>query len=93
MAATTSRPPQLSIRQLGPGTISTSQTQTQPPTLPSPIRAPVLRLRGAAPREGSGRRISWAEDVIDNEGLGRKKSKGISTPSNGQMFIAVGDVD
>jgi len=22
------------------------------------------------------RRIKWAEDVIDNEGLGRKKSKG-----------------
>jgi len=67
------------------------QTQTQTPssTVPqittSPPRQPVLHLRGALRRgeevEGDGtsprsrRRIQWAEDVIDNEGLGRKKSK------------------
>ena len=34
----------------------------------------VLRLR-AEPSEQ--RRIQWAEDVIDNEGMGKKSSKGI----------------
>lgn len=41
-----------------------------------------MHLRGA-PRgdeqgdreESEGRRIQWAEDVIDNEGMGKKKSK------------------
>jgi len=43
----------------------------------------VLHLRGATREEeaeGSTRerpRIQWAEDVVDNEGLGRKKSKGM----------------
>lgn len=40
---------------------------------------PVLRLRGAPDR--NERRIQWAEDVVDNEGLGRKKSKGLSPPA------------
>ncbi|KAM3082666.1 Type 1 phosphatases regulator ypi1 [Clarireedia jacksonii] len=44
----------------------------------------VLRLRGANEEgnasveevgRGRGRRIQWAEDVVDNEGLGRKSSK------------------
>ena len=43
----------------------------------------MLRLRGASashhlghdPSTSSRRRIQWAEDVVDNEGLGRKKSK------------------
>jgi protein phosphatase 1 regulatory subunit 11 len=48
----------------------------------------VLHLRGATREEEAGndrgdsgevtrRRIQWAEDVIDNEGLGRKSSKGL----------------
>ncbi len=43
-----------------------------------------LRLRGAHdPAEGRRRQrrgpaIRWAEDVVDNEGLGRKSSKGVS---------------
>ncbi|KAM3079322.1 Type 1 phosphatases regulator ypi1 [Clarireedia jacksonii] len=46
----------------------------------------VLRLRGANEEgnasveevgRGRGRRIQWAEDVVDNEGLGRKSSKGL----------------
>jgi hypothetical protein len=45
----------------------------------------ILRLRGANEEgngsmeeggRGRGRRIQWAEDVVDNEGLGRKSSKG-----------------
>ncbi|KAI5801538.1 phosphatase inhibitor-domain-containing protein [Peziza echinospora] len=41
---------------------------------PSPPRIPdgTLRLRGGPI---SDRRVTWGEDVIDNEGLGRKKSK------------------
>ncbi|RVX76149.1 hypothetical protein B0A52_00506 [Exophiala mesophila] len=43
---------------------------------PSPDRL-VLRLRGAhdASTRSPRRQITWAEDVIDNEGLGRKSSK------------------
>lgn len=44
---------------------------TQPETAPAPR---ILRLRGRhAP---SDRSVQWAEDVVDNEGLGRKSSKG-----------------
>ncbi|KAF8468828.1 phosphatase inhibitor-domain-containing protein [Kalaharituber pfeilii] len=45
---------------------------------PSPPRMPdgTLRLRGGPVQE---RRVTWGEDVIDNEGLGRKKSKGMQT--------------
>ncbi|KAF8863627.1 hypothetical protein BDZ45DRAFT_685860 [Acephala macrosclerotiorum] len=69
MAAATSRGPasgqtQTQIPVQGPQT----QTQTQA----------VLHLRGATRVEEStatGRRIQWAEDVVDNEGMGKKKSK------------------
>jgi len=37
-----------------------------------PVPDGTLRLRGAAVHE---RRVVWAEDVVDNEGLGRKSSK------------------
>jgi hypothetical protein len=37
----------------------------------------VLRLRGA-PKQRSRRRVVWGEDVIDNEGCGKKKSKSAS---------------
>lgn len=62
---------------------STTATSSQTTTIHSPStrhQQPVLRLRGAmrSPGERSDRRIQWAEDVIDNEGLGRKSSKGMS---------------
>lgn len=53
---------------------SATQTQTETQT-PAPPHQPttVLRLRGAhAP---SNRTVTWAEDVVNNEGLGRKSSK------------------
>jgi len=72
------------------GTPRSGQTQVQHhapvATTTAPVQA-VLHLRGATRErediEGSvndtdgrsGRRIQWAEDVVDNEGLGRKKSK------------------
>jgi len=63
-----------------------AQTQVQRPAtntqqITATPRQPVLHLRGATREEeaeASTRRprIQWAEDVVDNEGLGRKKSKG-----------------
>ncbi|KAL2260999.1 hypothetical protein VTK26DRAFT_4812 [Humicola hyalothermophila] len=44
-------------------TAEQTQTRTQP----------VLRLRGA--HNPTGRTVRWRSDVVDNEGLGRKKSK------------------
>jgi protein phosphatase 1 regulatory subunit 11 len=38
----------------------------------------VLRLRGA-PEPMARARVQWAEDVVDNEGLRRKSSKGMSS--------------
>lgn len=36
-----------------------------------------LRLRGVARR--STQRVAWGEDVVDNEGCGKKKSKSMSS--------------
>jgi hypothetical protein len=36
----------------------------------------VLRLRGG-PRRRDGPRVTWGEEVVDNEGCGKKKSKSI----------------
>ena len=52
-----------------------SQTSTGSTTITSQSQSsqPVLRLRGVRSPQRS---IRWAEDVVDNEGLGRKSSKG-----------------
>ncbi|KFX99898.1 hypothetical protein V490_01595 [Pseudogymnoascus sp. VKM F-3557] len=61
------------------GATAAPSNGSQTTTIHSPARnqQPVLRLRGAmrSPGERSERRIQWAEDVIDNEGLGKKSSK------------------
>ncbi|KAK5220087.1 Type 1 phosphatases regulator ypi1 [Exophiala xenobiotica] len=62
---------------------SATQTITPPDSASSRSVSPeplVLRLRGAHDAGTGGstslrRRITWAEDVVDNEGLGRKSSK------------------
>lgn len=46
----------------------------------------VLHLRGAtmqqeAEQEVERRSITWAEDVVDNEGMGKKSSKGLCSAS------------
>jgi protein phosphatase 1 regulatory subunit 11 len=76
-AATTSSraPPPSGLLARSAMAATASQTQTQAPTLVQ-VRQPVLRLRGAETGVRSKKRIQWAEDVIDNEGLGRKSSKG-----------------
>ncbi|EPE29514.1 hypothetical protein GLAREA_00674 [Glarea lozoyensis ATCC 20868] len=57
---------------------SSSRTLTLNQT-PSASRQPVLHLRGVESAQAEARPgIRWAEDVVDNEGLGRKKSKGIT---------------
>jgi protein phosphatase 1 regulatory subunit 11 len=52
------------------------QTVTQLAVEAHPFSLPdgTLRLRGASTDD---RRVMWAEDVIDNEGMGKKKSKGV----------------
>lgn len=51
---------------------TTTQTNAQPGLRTETPRT--LRLRGA--NQGERRSVQWAEDVVDNEGLGRKSSKG-----------------
>ena len=56
---------------------TTTATQTQTTSIPDPsLSPPIVTLRLRA-EPAHSRRIRWAEDVVDNEGLGRKKSKGL----------------
>lgn len=70
-------------RERPQGTQTQVQTVVEAPTgsgtqtgteAPAPAAPAILRLRGAHPP--SDHRVQWAESVIDNEGLGRKRSKG-----------------
>ncbi|KAF2809679.1 uncharacterized protein BDZ99DRAFT_34035 [Mytilinidion resinicola] len=55
------------------GTPASSTVQTRPdPVLRLRLPAGTLRLRAEPAEE---RHIQWAEDVIDNEGMGKKSSK------------------
>ncbi|VTT75579.1 unnamed protein product [Fusarium fujikuroi] len=66
----------MSQRQQQRSAPAPSQTQTETPAQTPETReqAPqILRLRGA--HASNGRSVQWAEDVVDNEGLGRKSSK------------------
>lgn len=60
------------------------QVTTETSSDPSTIRlSGTLRLRGedstTTTRESSSaRHIQWSEDVVDNEGMGKKSSKGLS---------------
>ncbi|KAH8924885.1 hypothetical protein BT69DRAFT_1217158 [Atractiella rhizophila] len=50
-----------------------SLTETPaPPPEPSSSSPQIIRLRGGPV---SNRRITWGEEVVDNEGMGKKKSK------------------
>jgi hypothetical protein len=68
--------PANSAPQSARGTQTQTQTQGQAAQqLPNSqlTLQPVLRLRGA---HDSRQRVRWSESVVDNEGLGRKSSKG-----------------
>lgn len=59
---------------------TTSQTQIETNAAPHPrLDIPVGTLRLRATAAPNDTRVRWAEDVIDNEGLGRKRSKGSSS--------------
>jgi protein phosphatase 1 regulatory subunit 11 len=63
-------------QQQAPSASAPSQTITETSQPPSQEQTPrVLRLRGA--RNPAARSVQWADDVVDNEGLGRKSSKGL----------------
>ncbi|EWC45712.1 hypothetical protein DRE_05049 [Drechslerella stenobrocha 248] len=40
----------------------------------------ILRLRGASDMRMQRRRVTWTEEVVDNEGLGKKKTKSTTIP-------------
>ncbi len=63
---------------------SATQTRTTAPALSAPA---ILRLRGAHPP--SAHRVQWAEDVVDNEGLGRKSSKGLFATARVRSGVSV----
>jgi len=56
-----------------PSRTATPSRDTGSHTIQQTQPNPVLRLR-AEPEER--RHIQWAEDVVDNEGMGKKSSKG-----------------
>ena len=69
--------PMTAMQHVGPSARgSTIQTRLSP-VLRLSLPSGTLRLR-AEPSEQ--RHIQWAEDVIDNEGMGKKSSKGNSPP-------------
>ena len=63
-----------------------SQTQVLVQSSPETQTPATLRLRGAHPP--TSRSVQWREDVVDNEGLGRKRSKGrFSAPSMMELLL------
>ena len=69
-------------RQTPPGIPSQTHTETSEPTQRTQPSVPVRTLRIRATAAAENRTIQWADDVVDNEGLGRKRSKGKMPPSN-----------
>ena len=70
--------PRTALRQPGSGTATPTGThgsQTILQTTSSSGPSATLRLRAAQPESDQQRRIQWAEDVVDNEGMGKKSSK------------------
>jgi protein phosphatase 1 regulatory subunit 11 len=59
----------------GSRTLTINQVPTNeagPSTQPSNPPVGVLKLRGGPSRKA---KVEWSEEVVDNEGMGRKKSK------------------
>ncbi|GAA5821646.1 hypothetical protein JCM3770_003604 [Rhodotorula araucariae] len=62
----------LTLSDAPPSSSSAGADPANPATEPGSSTAGVLRLRG---RGDPGRGVTWARETVDNEGLGRKKSK------------------
>ncbi|KAI5809417.1 protein phosphatase inhibitor [Pyronema omphalodes] len=58
----------ISATRIPDAAVASEPAQTEPPRAPDGT----LRLRGAPIQT---RRVTWGEDVVDNEHLGKKKSK------------------
>jgi protein phosphatase 1 regulatory subunit 11 len=77
-------------RDASPVPTATTQTVTQ--TRPPQTRQRTTRLAGTLVLRGepsdNDRRIRWAGGIVDNEGLGRKSSKGIcpTSPSSDKNY-------
>lgn len=69
-------------RSAGPGAASLTQTQAQAQT-----QSPILRLRGA--QRNRGPRVQWAESVVDNEGMGKKSSKGKKQSPLHKFYVSI----
>jgi len=83
------------ISTTAPRTQITTSTPSEDEHTPPPrIPDGTLRLRGGPIQD---RRVTWGEDVIDNEELGRKKSKGATFISQMHKIcfveICFGDLD
>lgn len=74
MNRTAYRPGHTAPANDGSRTVTIHGSQT-PEAGPSSQPDGVLRLRGDAGANTSSRRVVWTEDTIDNEGMGKKKSK------------------
>lgn len=74
------RNPALMSRTRQPGANSHLQTTTESRDSSTARLTGTLRLRGEETPDTSepspARRIRWSEDVVDNEGMGKKSSKG-----------------
>lgn len=63
----------MSLAQRSPPTRTSTATLTQTQTTPTDTSPQtVLQLRAGPSTE---RRVVWTEETVDNEGLGKKKSK------------------
>jgi len=69
----------------GTGTSQNQTTTTATITIQAQLAGSSPHLSRAQPPDGTlrlrggpihSRRVTWSEEVVDNEGLGRKKSKG-----------------
>lgn len=56
------------------GSMTVTETSNDS-SVPLDLTQGTLRLRAERAEPSEGRRIQWAEDVVDNEGMGKKSSK------------------
>lgn len=71
------------------GSLTVTSTEAGPST-PFNLSSGTLRLRAVQPETTEQQpRVQWAEDVIDNEGMGRKSSKGNHNMMNWNVLLVL----